>query len=316
MERRVRPLRPLRRVDAMWVPSWGERCGIAEYASHLAASLPGMRVTRTVPDLRAVRVLHVEHEPSLVSDTDLQRTVQEAAARGIPVSVNQHAVLRTARAWERDADLLLTTNPAGAALLRERWPSKWVEHVPHGCPTWFPPRKRERGRVIGAFGFLAAHKGFWELLEALRVLRGAELVLYSYAKGPQEELAFEEAAEGLPVRRISSFLPEEEIARRLAAEADALVFWYRPTAWASTSGAARVGLATGVPVLTSASPLFSDLRDVTYQPDNLIDGVERLFADDALRRRLIDAARRFCHEHSWPRTAERHRALWRTLERT
>lgn len=316
MERRVRPLRPLRRVEAMWVPSWGERCGISEYASHLAESLPGVRVVATAPDLRAVRLLHVEHEPSLVADTDLQRTVQAAAAAGIPVSVTQHAVLQTARAWERDAHLLLTTNPAAAALLRKRWPSKWVEHVPHGCPTWFPPRKRRRGRVIGAFGFLAAHKGFWELLEALPQLDGAELVLYSYAKGPDEARAFAEAAAGLPVRRVDTFLPEEEIARRLAAEADVLVFWYRPTAWASTSGAARVGLATGVPVLTSATQLFSDLRDVTYQPDNLIEGVERLLEDEALRTRLTDAARQFCHEHSWPRIAERHRALWRTLEST
>jgi glycosyltransferase involved in cell wall biosynthesis len=316
MERRVRPKRPLRRLHALWVPSWGDRCGIAQYAASLVESLPEVRVTREAPDLRGVRLLHVEHEPSLLADAQLQPTVCEAHTQGIPVVVNQHAVAPVAHAWEREADLLLATNTDGAAILRGRWPSKWVEHVPHGCPTWFPPRKRRRGRVIGAFGFLEGHKGFWELLEAVPRIPGAELLLFSYAKGAEVDEAFTEASRGLRVRRVATFLPEEEVARRLAAEADVLVFWYRPTAYASTSGAARVGLATGVPVLTSATGLFADLRDVTYQPHDLIEGVERLLEDAPLRKRLTSAAREFCETNSWPRVAERHRALWRTLEST
>jgi hypothetical protein len=33
-----------------------------------------------------------------------------------------------------------------------------------------------------------------------------------------------------------------------------------------------------------------------------------------LRRTLTAAAHDYCHENSWPRTAERHLALWRELE--
>jgi glycosyltransferase involved in cell wall biosynthesis len=316
MECRVRPKRPLRRVHTLWVPSWGDRCGIAQYTASLVASLPEVRVTREAPDLRGVRLLHVEHEPSLLADGELQRTVQEARARGTPVVVNQHAVAPVAHAWEQDADLLLATSTKGAALLRERWPSRRVEHMPHGCPTWFPARKQRRGRVIGAFGFLEGHKGFWELLEAVPRIPGAELLLFSYAKGAEIDKAFTEAARGVRVRHVRKYLPEEEVARRLAAEADVLVFWYRPTAYASTSGAARVGLATGVPVLTSATGLFADLRDVTYQPYDLVEGVERLLEDAPLRTQLTSAAREFCNANSWSRIAGRHQALWRTLERT
>jgi glycosyltransferase involved in cell wall biosynthesis len=316
MERRVRPKRPLRRLHALWTPSWGDPCGIAEHTASLVEWLPEVRVTREPPDLRAVRLLHVEHEPSLLADGQLQHTIHEARANGIPVVVNQHAVAPVAHAWERDADLLLATTTQGAALLRERWPSKWVEHMPLGCPTWFPPRKRRRGRVIGAFGFLERHKGFWDLLEALPRIPGAELLLFSYAKGAEIDEAFTEAARGLPVHRVPTYLPEAEVARRLAAEADVLVFWYQPIASASTSSAARVGLATGVPVLTSATGFFADLRDVTHQPHDLIEGVERLLEDAPLRKRLTSAAREFCNANSWPRIAERHRALWRTLEST
>jgi len=35
-----------------------------------------------------------------------------------------------------------------------------------------------------------------------------------------------------------------------------------------------------------------------------------------LRERLSAAARTYCEHNSWPRTAERHLALWQTLEST
>ena len=200
-------------------------------------------------------------------------------------------------------------------MLRVRWPAQRVEHIPQGCPTWFPPRKPARGCVIGAFGFLERHKGFWCLLDVLRALPAAELVLYSHAKRPAVEAQWEKSAHGLPVRREGAFLPADEIARRLAREADILVFWYDQAAVLSTSAAVRIGLATGVPVLASPTVWFHDLRNVTYQPDDLVEGVRRLLEDTDLRDQITAAAREFCHEHNWHRIAERHLELWEALER-
>ncbi len=315
MERRVRPRRPLRRAETLWVPSWGGACGIAEYAARVAAELPDVRVVRDAPDLRGVRVLHVEHEPSLFEENALSARIAEAVALGIPVTVNEHAVGTQAHAWERDASLLTALTAAGAARLRERWPAVRVEHVPHGCSTWFPPRKPRRGRVIGAFGFLEPHKGFGRLLEALPRLPGAELVLYSHAKDPALGREFDAAAAGLPARRVDAFLPEREVVRRLAAEADALAFWYEPTATASSSGAVRVALSTGVPVLTSCAGCLDELGEATYRPDDLGQGLARLLDDDDLSARLRSAAQEYCHEHSWARMAARHRRLWRAIDR-
>ena len=53
-----------------------------------------------------------------------------------------------------------------ATLLRERRPGQRVELIPHGCPTWFPPRKARRGRVVATFGFLEPHKGLTALVDA------------------------------------------------------------------------------------------------------------------------------------------------------
>jgi glycosyltransferase involved in cell wall biosynthesis len=314
MERHVRPPRPLRRVPTFWVPSWRSPCGIAEYTAHLTKTMPAVRVTGQPPDLRGVRLLHIQHEHGLFDDADLTPFVQRARQSRVPIAITEHTVVPRAHAWEREVDVLVALTQRGADDLRAQWPTKRVEHIPHGCPTWFPRRKQARGRVIGAFGFLSEHKGFWKLLDVLRELPGTALLMFSHAKSAETEARWEEAAAGLPVRRNGRFLPTPEIAQRLAAEADVLVFWYDDVAHASASGAVRVGLATGVPVLASPTGWFQDLRGVTYQPQGLVQGVRRLLEDTSLRERLTAAARDYCHEHSWARSAERHLALWRSME--
>lgn len=314
MERYVQPARPLRRIRTLWVPSWGSSCGIAEYAAHLSGAVAAVRVTAKPPDMGSVRRLHIQHEDSLFNDAELLRYVQQARTSRIPVIITEHGVWPRARSWEREADVLVAMTQRGTDMLRRRWPGKRVEYIPCGCPTWFPPRKSTCGRVIGAFGFLEKHKGFWRLLEALRELPGTELLLFSYAKSAEIEASWEKAVHGLPVRRISQYLSITEVARQLAAEADVLVFWYDEVAHASASSAVRVGLATGLPVLTSPTSWFFDVRNVTYQPENLSEGVRNLLDDLSLQGRLTSAAREYCHEHSWIRTAQRHVALWRTLE--
>ncbi|MDQ5836378.1 MAG: glycosyltransferase [Acidobacteriota bacterium] len=316
LESRVRSPRPLRRVNTLWAPSWQGKCGIAEYTAKLARELPAARAVGQWPNLGGVRLLHIQHEFSLFDNAELTRRVREAQAGGVPVAVTEHSVTRETNAWERDADALLALTSRGAEMLRARWPAKTVQMIPCGCPTWFPARKRRRGRVIGAFGFLEQHKGFWKLLEVLRGLPGSELLLFSYAKPGAAwlEQRWSQSSAGLPVRRESGYLPDEVIARRLAAAADVLVFWYEQVEQASASSAVTVGLATGVPVLTSSTDWFQDLRDATYQPPDLTEGVQRLIEDTALREQLTAAARDYCHEHSWPKTAERHLSLWRSLE--
>jgi glycosyltransferase involved in cell wall biosynthesis len=316
MEQQVRPARPLRRLATLWAPSLGSACGVAEYTAHLAGALGSVRATGCPPDLRGVRVLHVQHEVGIFDDTELTRHLQDARRRRVPVAVTEHSVGSAAHAWERDADVLISLTERGTAQLRRRWPGHRVEHIPHGCPSWFPPRKTGTGRTIGAFGFLEPHKGFWQVLDVLKALPGSDLLLFSHAKSPDLERRWAEAARGLAVRHIAKFLPSEEVARQLAAEADILVFWYQDTPAASASGAVRVGLATGVPVLASPTNWFSDLTDVTYQPESLIDGARRLLDDKPLRERLSAAARTYCDRNSWPQIAERHRALWQALEST
>lgn len=314
IESHLRTPRPLYRRQAIWAPSWGTICGIAEYTTHLTHNLPYVQVNTRPPDLPATRLVHIQHEFGLFSDVELSRYVQKARQSGAPVVITEHSVRNNASAWERDASALVAMTSSGVERLRARWPTKRVELLPCGCPTWFPLRKRKRGRTIGAFGFLEVHKGFWQLLDVLRALPDTELCLFSHARRPEAEANWNQAAAGLPVRRTGGFLPIEEIARQLAADTDILVFWYDEVDVASASYAIRIGMATGVPVLVSPTRWFHDLRAVTYQPDNLLLGVQRLLEDSSLRERLTAACYDYCHDHRWSAVAERHLQLWKELE--
>jgi len=303
----------VRRKDTLWVPSWGTPCGIAEYTGHLAEHLPRVRVSAAPPPPTAARLVHLQHEYGLFRGQDVAGVFDPLLDSDVPLLVTQHTVHSRGEPWEQRVAGLVSHTAAGAEVLRERCPDVPVHHIPHGCPTWFPPRKRKRGRVLAAFGFLEWRKGFWAILDVLRALPDTSLVIYSHARNPARAEEWLRASEGLPVRWVSDFLPSEESARRIAAEADAMIYWYRDIDHHSASGAVRVGLSTGVPIVASTSRWFDELRDAVYQPADLVEGVRRILDDTELQERVSAGARAYCEENSWTATAERHRALWRSV---
>jgi glycosyltransferase involved in cell wall biosynthesis len=301
--------RPLRRRHTFLVPSWNTPCGLAEYTKELTRHVDGAHVVASVPDLRGVSTLHIQHEFSLFSDTDMAATLRRAREARVSSVVTMHTVTPEPHAWEQYADTLITLTRRGETMLRQRHPSRRVVRIPLGCPEYFPPRKTARGRIIGAFGFLNRYKGFWQLLDLLRELPDTKLLLFSHARDQSLERQWDIDSAGLPVRRERSYLPHEEIARRLAAEADILVFWYADIAHAATSAAVRLAMATGVPVLASRSAMFDDVGEAVYRPESLRNGVERLFEDSALGDELTARARAFCAENSWRRIGTLHEAI-------
>jgi glycosyltransferase involved in cell wall biosynthesis len=302
-------------APAMWTPSAGTRCGVAQYADALVAALhrTGCPVTHEAEPGFAPGVLHLQHEHSLVTPEQVAQAACHAREAGVPLVVTEHTVRAQAEDWEGEAAALVAHSADGAALLRERWPAQRVELIPHGCPTWCPPRKVRRGRVVATFGFLEPHKGLATLLEAAATVGDVELLLIGSTRAAWADEWLAGLDLTVPVRRVAEFLDEAEIARRLAAEADVLVFPYAQPRFAAVSGAVRVGLASGVPVLTTPTAWFSDLGAVTLQTDDLAGGIARLLDDTALRDELTTAARRHCHDHSWDRAARRHVDLYTSL---
>ena len=306
---------PLSAVPAVWTPSVGTRCGVAQYAAELVAALRGIGspVTHAAEPDPGAAVLHLQHEHSLVAPERVAEVARDARERGAALVVTEHTVRPQADDWEDDVTALVAHSAESAELLRGRLPGQRIELIPHGCPTWFPPRKARRGRVVATFGFLEPHKGLTALVDAAAALGDVELLLIGSTRAAWADEWFAGLDLPVPVRRVAEFLDEDEIARRLAAEADVLVFPYAQPRFTAVSGAVRVGLASGVPVLTTPTTWFSDLRGVTLQTDDLAAGIARLLDDTALRDELSAAAREHCDAHSWPRTARRHADLYASL---
>jgi glycosyltransferase involved in cell wall biosynthesis len=258
-----------------------------------------------------LRLLHVQHEDALFDDDALTSYLDQVTG---PVVVTEHSVGASKHPWEERADLLIALTDEGARRLRARHGEAKVAHLPHGCPTWFPVRKSKRGKVVGAFGLLAPYKGFTALAAAVASVPGAELVLYSHPRSAEAAARFERSVAGFPVRWHREWLSAHDAAAALAAQCDAVALWYEPAPVAAASGAARVALATGLPVLASPTGWFSDLSQVTHQPDNLVEGIGQVLEDTKLRHRLTLAAREYCHAHSWRRIAAEQAALWQSVE--
>jgi glycosyltransferase involved in cell wall biosynthesis len=296
-----------------WVPSWKSPCGIAEYTDCIAEVLPSVKVIAHPSNIKNTHLLHIQHEYGIFKGFDISHYIQLAHQHNIPVIITQHTIRPIISDWQHDADILVALGEGGSEMLHDQWPDKTVVHIPHGCPTWFPTRKVRRSRVIGAFGFMNSQKGFFKLLEVLKGIPEAELLIFSYPKAPELEYIWSKAVEDLPVQRVSEFLSVREIAQQLAAEADILVCWYDDILPETESGAVRIGLSTGVPVLASPTKWFRSVRNVTYQPENLVEGIHCLLDDSSLRMQLTTAAKEYCHANSWSEVAKLHADLWRAL---
>src|SRR6516165_9798697 len=110
------------------------------------------------------------------------------------------------------------------------------------------------------------------------------------------------------VRMVTEFLEVEETLFLLNA-CDAIVFPYRQSE-ESASGAVRLGLAAGRPVLTTPLPIFSDLSAIVYQlpgteaPD-IAQGILSLLDDEEGKAEILQRQRDWVRANSWAAQAAR-----------
>jgi glycosyltransferase involved in cell wall biosynthesis len=277
MERRLR--RPLRRVRTLWQVG---AASLRPYVSALAACLDGVRIATAPPDVTGLRLLHVQRSGDTDGDAPALTRIVEAATR-VPVIVTEHAAVGPVGPWERDATVLVATTSADADALRRRWPGKWVEWIPYGCP----PALAARGR--GSEPGAVAVVGHLPAAEAA-------------ARGQRRRV----------VRLTPGQRPQPELARLLADDCDLVVF--------ADAAAARLdlgsALAANVPVLAPPDARLADMDGVILQAADIAAGTVRALGDADLRRALAARASDYCNDHSWDRVAQRHLALWTALEAT
>jgi hypothetical protein len=129
------------------------------------------------PEIAGVRLLHVQHPGYSAADVMATARIVETATARVPVVVTEHAVVARIDPWERDATALVATTNADAQALRLRWPGKWVEWIPYGCPPSAPtPRKGGRPRSVAIVGeFPAAERAAQRARRSVTTLAPAQL---------------------------------------------------------------------------------------------------------------------------------------------
>jgi hypothetical protein len=272
----------------------------------------GAELWRRRPELLASRLLHIQ-QGHRGGGWELSDAIERARGLRLPVVMTEHHVAASPLAGEEESDILVALSEADAGLLRRRWPSRRVEVIPRGCRAWTRTRHgRRRGRpVISVWGRLD-RPAAWRLLEVARARR-ARLLLAAPPCSAEIESAWRRASAGTAARRLCLAAPSTAWATEAAEAADVFVDLD------GGDGRSRIAcltaaLACGAPVVTSRLRGLAELRDLTHQAKDPVDGTCEVLDDPRLRDQLWVAARDHCQDHSWDRVAERHLALWRTAE--
>ncbi|MBV8482633.1 MAG: glycosyltransferase, partial [Verrucomicrobia bacterium] len=176
------------------------------------------------------------------------------------------------------------------------------------------------GPIIGTFGFLLPGKGLTELIHSfcllLRVYPAAHLLMINADYPTPESQEQRERCRALirllelegNVSLINEFLDTEEALFLLSA-CDAIVFPYQRSE-ESASGAIRLGLAAGRPVLTTPLPIFSDLSGIVCQlpgtePNDIAEGIVSLLGDEDCKAEVLHRQRDWVRANSWVAQATR-----------
>lgn len=228
------------------------------------------------------------------------------------------------RRGERRADAVIALTPRLAGLVvRGGVPGERVRVIPSGVPDGLfdtpatePAGLLPRPRVL-FLGRLHPQKGVDVLLRALAAVPGVRLVLAG--DGP-ERASLLRLADRLGMRDRTLFLgfvPRAQVPGLLAA-ADVLAL---PSRYEELGTTVIEAMRAGVPVVaadtggvsTTVTDGVTGLLVPPGDPGALAAALRRLLADEALARRLADAARRRSHDYSWPVLADRVLGLYQEV---
>ncbi len=207
------------------------------------------------------------------------------------------------------------------------YPEKTVI-IGHGCsPTKCPPAEEckkalgidPRAPLVGYVGFISTYKGLETLIEAMKEIRNAALLIGGgWHTGSDTQYIAElkqRSLEALPGRcQWIGYVPSE----RLATVYGSMSIVVYPSRYISESGALLMALSHGKAVIASRLPpvvekekvgalmTFRDLKDLRRK-------IRQLLKDEELRRSLEKGARDYAESVSWPRVALKHLSLYHDI---
>jgi glycosyltransferase involved in cell wall biosynthesis len=207
--------------------------------------------------------------------------------------------------------------------LRAKGFKKPIHVIPHGC---LPPRLKPRlwnlyrsEHTFMQFGFGFEYKGWENALQACALLKKEYPdVFYT---GLFSESPFSKHLHDNYFNKLQTFIKElgieENVSLIRGFQADEVlesffrtnkcaVFPYRENGEhtvLAVTGAARVAMTHGIPVVTSRVPFFSDLYNACLQassPEELVEQIKKAWADP---KQFVDRQDAFLRKNSWANVA-------------
>lgn len=84
------------------------------------------------------------------------------------------------------------------------------------------------------------------------------------------------------------------------------------------SGAIRVAMACGIPVIASSCHQFDDLENVVPRPANfaeLADEIDKIFSNEGYKKSLLDKASKYISENTWDISANKYLNIYYELQK-
>jgi len=282
-------------------------------------------VVEKIPD--EVDLVHIQHEYGLFQGLE-GGFYGELKRLGKPLVTTMHAtgLYRIDPVIYRTSDKVIVHNEYCARRLGK--PENTVI-ISHGClePIKCPPEdecKRAlgidpRAPLVGYLGFIGPQKGLETLIEAMRYVREAALLIGGgWHTG--EETAYITQLKEMTLRlmpgryRWLGYVPDELLAT-VYGSMKVLVY---PSRFATESGALLMAMSHGKAIIASRVPPFREKEKkgalITFASvRDLSRKIRRVLRDDEFRRRLEEGARRWAYENRWEVVAKKHILLYREV---
>ena len=301
-----------------WITTWGIKCGIATYSRFLIEQMDDEvvvlcqsgegEVQGAIPcwkrdskffsgiiaqiAAKGIDTIVIQHQPGLLRFAYLNQLLLKLSEMEVKVFITMHNTRDRSRVFpskriEKAVEGLKTCSTvmvhtnADVENLNKLGVDGNVVMIPHGIyppPTSSAETLPIEGRVMGTFGFLAPHKGQYQLVKAFERLPGWDQLLLLCAtidrSGNMEtkinSLVKEKGLNGR-VKLVTDFLDDDVVIATLA-KCELLVFPYQNTN-ESASGAVRMGVASGVPIAVSPIPIFDDIDGAIRMRGTSVDDI-------------------------------------------
>jgi glycosyltransferase involved in cell wall biosynthesis len=224
-------------------------------------------------------------------------------------------------------EIIVHLQGARDVLQSEKGIASPVHVVPHGCEPIAEPERLwnfyHSDRTFMQFGFGFRYKGWEKSIRAAAILR--ERYPDVFFTGLYSESSFNTADHQLYyeslMREVESLGIQDNVAIIRGYQSDAALDSYMRTNQAivfpyvshpqhevfGASGAARLAMSKGAPVVTTSVNHFSDIPTIKADtPEEIAHALDRMFSNRLARKEQVERQLKFINENSWERVAEKH----------